>query len=251
MRGAASLNSKPSEHQSQSGFCARPVNFTVPFHDIAQLTARALRRKLGLEELQQIHHQLAASLGEASTLLEPDQAEKMGSSDAQTEQHYQNSIKDSYESEQGVKPAHASDTESKDDAGYAENPPAGRSVTRETPPPSPKAPAPSGPSLSLRLILSSCGEIHGYADGPVRHWPDLLRAADTVRPMMGISSAVQEEAKRATGAAEASVVISAMLERFGEIRCPSAYLRHLSAKATSGHFSSGPMVMALARQEAA
>lgn len=78
-----------------------------------------------------------------------------------------------------------------------------------------------------------------------------MRAADTVRPMMGISAAVWEEAKTAMGAAEAATVVAAMLERFADIRSPSGYLRHLSAKAASGGFTSTPMVMALTRQAAA
>ena len=146
--------------------------------------------------------------------------------------------------------AHAPQTGSQDETGYAENLPAERPAHRDTPPQPPEAPAPSGPSLPLRLILSACGEIHGYADGAIRHWNDLLRAADTVRPMMGISATVWEDAKATMGAAEAATVVAAMLERFSDIRSPSGYLRHLSAKAVSENFSSAPMVMALARKAA-
>ncbi|WP_302658751.1 plasmid replication protein RepC [Leisingera sp. NJS201] len=221
------------------------------YQDLAQLTARSLRRKLDLGELERIQDQLGTALSDLQTHLEPVFAQKLSTSDAQIEHHYQNSKKDSFESEQAVKPAHAANTESKDGPGYAEKASAERPAHRETPPQPAEAPAPCGPSLPLRLILAACGEIQGYADGAIRHWADLLRAADTVRPMMGVSSAVWEEAKTAMGAAEASVVIAAMLERFGDIRSPGGYLRHLSAKAASGHFTSSPMIIALTRREAA
>ncbi|NSY40879.1 plasmid replication protein RepC [Leisingera sp. ANG59] len=221
------------------------------FQDLAHLTARDLRRKLGLADLADIQTSLSASLEEAKRQLETVFAEEPGTSGARIEHHYQNSKKDSFESEQAVKPAHAPHTESQEDTSYAEKPSEQGTVSHKTRPQPPKAPAPSGPNLPLRLILSACGEIQSYADGPIRHWPDLLRAADTVRPMMGISSAVWEETKTVMGAAEAATVVAAMLERFLDIRSPSGYLRHLSAKAVSGAFTSAPMVMALARKAAA
>ncbi|NVK13197.1 MAG: replication initiation protein [Rhodobacteraceae bacterium] len=221
------------------------------FQDLAHLTARDLRRKLALAELADLQTRLSKALEEAKCQLETLFADEPGTSGAQNEHHYQNSKEDSFESEQPVKAAHAPQTESQEDTGYAEKPSERRSGTHEATHRTSKALASSGPNLPLRLILSACGEIQSYADGPIRHWPDLLRAADTVRPMMGISSAVWEEAKTVMGAAEAATVAAAMLERFADIRSPSGYLRHLSAKAVAGTFTSAPMVMALARKVAA
>ncbi|MEL7045492.1 MAG: replication initiation protein RepC, partial [Pseudomonadota bacterium] len=48
---------------------------------------------------------------------------------------------------------------------------------------------------------------------------------------------------------EASIVVTAMLERVDEIRSPGGYLRVLTAKAQAGTFSPGPMVMALLRRD--
>ena len=78
-----------------------------------------------------------------------------------------------------------------------------------------------------------------------------MKVADTVVPMMGISPSAWEDAKARMGPAEAAVVVAAMLERIKEIRSPGGYLRALTAKAADGRFSSGPMVMALMRREAA
>ncbi|WP_264214103.1 plasmid replication protein RepC [Leisingera thetidis] len=234
------------------GAAERPeISVWDQFQDLAQLTARDLRRKLGLAELAEIKARLAAAILDTKSHLQTLFAEEPGTSGSQNEHHYQSSKKDSFESEQAVKPAHGPNTESKDATGYAEKHSEERPVHREPPSLPPEAPAPGGPSLPLRLILAACGEIQSYADGAIRHWTDLLRAADTVRPMMGISAAVWDEAKTAMGAAEAATVVAAMLERFSDIRSPGGYLRHLSAKAMSENFSSAPMVMALARKAAA
>ncbi|MEW2915068.1 plasmid replication protein RepC [Leisingera sp. JC11] len=252
LRETVSLMRRDLLNLALLGAAERPeIGVWDQFHDLFHLTARALRRKLGLAELEEIQTRLTAALQEAKSHLEAVFAEDPGTSGAQNEHHYQNSKKDSFESEQAVKAAHAGDTESKDDTAYAENHAAERSVTRESSIQSAEAPALTGPNLPLRLILAACGEIRSYADGAIRHWGDLQRAADTVRPMMGISAAVWDEAKRAMGAAEAAVVVAAMLERFADIRSPGGYLRHLSAKAMSENFSSTPMVMALARKAAA
>ena len=107
------------------------------------------------------------------------------------------------------------------------------------------------PNVPLSLVLAACPEVQSYAQGPIRHWHDLVRAAHLLRPMMGISPSAWDEAMRALGPEEASVVLAAMLERFGAISSPGDYLRHLSAKAQAGGFSCGPMVMALLRRERA
>ena len=221
------------------------------FLDLARLTARDLRRKLNVAELEQIIASLQAGISQSKEHLESFNSPDLSSSDTQIEQHYQNSKKDSFESEQAVKPVSAYETGLQDKCSIAEKPEEERPMTRETPAPATSRPAPDGPNISLRLILSACGEIQTYADAPIKQWDDLLRAAGTVRPMMGISATVWEEAKTAMGAAEASAAVAAMLERFADIRSPGAYLRHLSSRASAGQFSCGPMVMALLHQKAA
>jgi replication initiation protein RepC len=99
--------------------------------------------------------------------------------------------------------------------------------------------------------MSICREILSYAGSEIRDWHDFVRLADIVGPMMGISPDVWDTARRDMGPEEAAVVVAAMLERFGEIRSPGAYLRTLSRRAADGAFSSAPMVMALSRREAA
>ncbi|MGR3248290.1 MAG: plasmid replication protein RepC [Paracoccus sp. (in: a-proteobacteria)] len=106
------------------------------------------------------------------------------------------------------------------------------------------------PRIPLGLVLSVCPEIQAFANEKLRHWHHLVRAAEVVRPMMGISGAAWDEAKAAMGPEQAAVVLAAMLERFAEIRSPGGYLRNLTAKSDAGAFSCGPMVMALMRRAA-
>jgi replication initiation protein RepC len=52
------------------------------------------------------------------------------------------------------------------------------------------------------------------------------------------------------GPEEASVVLVAMLERFGEIRSPGGYLPALIAKAENGKFSCSQIMVASLNREA-
>ena len=170
----------------------------------------------------------------------------MSTNDAHNEHHYQNSKEDSYESEPCLEKAKGGDGDIDTELsvtcdGYStENRPSEINITDDR-----------LPNIPLGLVLASCNEFHTYAPNKVRHWHDLVRVADVVRPMMGISTSAWDDAKRHMGPEEAAVVVVAMLDRFSEIRSPGGYLRSLSAKAELGEFSCGPMIMALMRKEAA
>ncbi|MEY8799354.1 plasmid replication protein RepC [Leisingera sp. XS_AS12] len=224
------------------------------YDDLAQLTARTLRRKLTLEQLRQLEIQLGEALEQLKSLLCPPRsttetsvdAADLNTNDAENEQHYQNSKKDSFESE----PQPLEDIEANQQTKIAETTDRPKALMASIDRPS-NAQKNHGPKLPLRLVATTCTELATYAETPLTSWPDLMRTAETIRPMMGISPPVWEQAKRSMGATEAAVVLAAMLQRFSEIRSPNGYLRHLSAKAVEGQFTSAPMVMALARNEAA
>lgn len=63
--------------------------------------------------------------------------------------------------------------------------------------------------------------------------------------MMGITPSAWEEAMHVMGPEVAAITVAAMLQRFDRITNPGGYLRAFSAKAATGGFSPGPMVMAL------
>ncbi|WP_325063916.1 replication initiation protein RepC [Chachezhania sediminis] len=97
----------------------------------------------------------------------------------------------------------------------------------------------------------SCRAVLDYHDGPIRHWHQLFDAAAVVGPAMGITRSAWKEAQNAMGPEQAAVVVAAMLERFAEIRNPGGFLSALSAKATAGAFSCGPVILALRNREVA
>ncbi|TNE63184.1 MAG: replication initiation protein [Rhodobacteraceae bacterium] len=251
LREAVSLMRRDLASLSVYGEEVRPdLSIWTQFSDLAALTARTLRRKLNMADLEQIEADLNAALDRARNILEPSVSENMSTNESQNEQHYQNSNKDSYDSElrqelaKGagvVSPALPDQLEESEGHEVSE-------TEADLAPPEPDIPM---PNLPLGLVLRGCREIQSYSDGVIRHWHQFVRAAEMVRPMMGISPSAWDEAKRYMGPVEASVVLAAMLERVSDIRSPGGYLRSLSAKAADGGFSSGPMVMALMRKEAA
>ena len=79
-----------------------------------------------------------------------------------------------------------------------------------------------------------------------------MKAAETVRSMLGVSPDAWAEARAEMGDINAAITIAAMLERAEVIRSPGGYLRRLTERANSGTFSVKPMLNALisARQKA-
>jgi replication initiation protein RepC len=184
---------------------------------------------------------LSEALNAIRDLLEPVQSQDMSTNEVTNEQHYQNSNKDSYDFEPRLEKAQGE--------GSVSDPATALVAEGRTDEPIPVDN--NLPRIPLGLVLAACSEYRTYAERPVRHWHDLVRVADVIRPMMGVSPSAWDEAKKYMGPEEASVVILAMLERFGDIRSPGGYLRSLSAKAALGEFSCGPMIMALMKKDAA
>ncbi|MCO4847151.1 MAG: replication initiation protein RepC, partial [Yoonia sp.] len=200
------------------------------FLDLAASTARALRRTLATAELTALESRLGAALDQARDIFEGNLTVNPGTNDVHIEQHHQNSNKEAYDLEPCLEKAMAEP----DDPDRTVNP-----DERKL------------PNIPIGMVLSVCTEIHTYVPDGIRHWHQLVRAAETVRPMMGISVSAWNDAIVAMGAEEAAVVVIAMLERFNDIQSPGGYLRHLTRKAEDGAFSCGPMIMALMRREAA
>ena len=227
------------------GEAARPELPLWPtLADLLRETARALRRKLGLDDMQALVAGLRTALAQASQGIapppsEPPSAAEPSTRHARNEQHHQNSKKDQFESEPGrvVPPGTASEPATGQD---------GNDDSKRSGSPERKA-----PNVPIGLVLESCPQIQSFVEGEMRHWSDLIRAADTLSPMMGIPVPVWHQAKSAMGGAEAAAVVAAMLERFDTLASPAGYLRHLTAKAARGAFSCRPMVMALARKRTA
>lgn len=245
LREAVSLMRRDLAALAAFGADIRPdLDLWDAFTDLAALTARDLRRKLDMGELSSIETRLRSALDEARDQIDGKNTEKMSTCESISEHHYQNSNKDSYDFEPSFEKAKA-------EAGATSPTPSvtdeiDEGETSQTIPPDDHL-----PNVPLGFVLAVCQEFRAYTSERVRHWHELVKAADSVRPMMGISPSAWEEAKREMGPEEAAVVVVAMLERFEDIKSPGGYLRSLSAKAALGQFSCGPMLMALSRRDAA
>ena len=202
--------------------------------DLAALTTRALRRRtLAAEDLARIEADLDAALAEIKGLI-GDSAEDLSINDANIEHHLQNSNTNLSESESRLEQREAEAVGEDPNVPIAEGGEKGR----------------GRPNLPLRVILDACGELQAMTPDPIRTWDDLIRAADTLRPMMGVSLSAWDAAKGVMGPETAATVLAGMLERFQEIRSPGGYLRSLTAQSGNGTFSPGPMIMALTRRAA-
>jgi replication initiation protein RepC len=207
--------------------------------DTAALTARALRRKLPIEDLAAYRADLEALLDEARNIIDGPETEEMNTNDARSERHHHSSNKESIDLEPALDKSRAS-------AGVPD-------INTDEP----VADVDEGdtrllPKIPLHLVIAACPSLKTFYQGEIRHWHQLFGATCHVRPAMGISASAWEEAQRFMGPEQASIVVAAMLERFEDIRSPGGYLRALTAKAAAGEFSCGPMVMALiGRQSAA
>lgn len=200
-------------------------------HDKAVLTARALRRKLSLEDLAAYRGELAVLLDEARDVIDGHETEEMNTSDVHIGQHHHNTNKESKDFEPTFEQGG-----DKDSPGEDTGKPVADVEELDTRP---------VPKIPLHLVMTSCPSLKDYYDGDIRHWHQLFDAACHVRPAMGITASAWEEAQRFMGPEQASIVVAAILERFADIKSPGGYLRALTAKAAAGEFSCGPMVMAL------
>lgn len=200
--------------------------------DTAAITARALRRKLSIEDLAAYRADLEALLDQARNIIDGPETEEMNTNDARSERHHHNSNKESIDLEPALEKSGAA----ADVLDVNTDEPVADVDERDTR---------LLPKIPLHLVIAACPSLKTFYQGEIRHWHQLFDAACHVRPAMGISASAWEEAQRFMGPEQASIVVAAMLERFADIRSPGGYLRALTTKAAAGEFSCGPMVMAL------
>src|SRR5690554_3842986 len=94
--------------------------------DTAALTARALRRKLSLEDLSTYRNEIETLLDQARNVIDGPETEEMNTNDARFERHHHNSNKESIDLEPAIEKgraaALASEPESDDPAADVEDP---------------------------------------------------------------------------------------------------------------------------------
>jgi len=100
--------------------------------------------------------------------------------------------------------------------------------------------------LSLGIVLNACPDIRDVApQREIRHWRDLLSAAETVQRMLGVSPSAWAEACETMGQQQAAITMAAIYQRADRIGSHGGYLRRLTDRARQGKFSIWPMITAL------
>jgi len=99
--------------------------------------------------------------------------------------------------------------------------------------------------VPVRLLAETCPDFVDYARHGLRTARDVTDTAAIVRPLLGVSPSAWDDACAAMGPGPASVTLALLLQRGSAIRNPGGYLRTLARRASAGHFSVWPMMMAL------
>ncbi|MGL4635503.1 MAG: replication initiation protein RepC [Beijerinckiaceae bacterium] len=168
-----------------------------------------LRQLKGLAAIEQIHADLATLLADITNTLNSNiNAQNINGNDAQNKRHISNSKTNDF---QNLEPS--SDGDGADDRVLSEN----------AEPPLEQKAANIQTDLPLALVIEACPDVteYNYGGGKVTTWSGFQRAAEAVRPMIGISPDAWHEACRV-----------------------------LTDKARAGEFTPGPMLMALIGQRA-
>lgn len=187
----------------------RDVLFNTPPHqttDVQTEAQRALRRVLDADQLQQILSQLEEvapidipQLTNISSL----PTTHLSVSDGQNDRHIQSSYKDNLESE--------------------------RAESQTTP--IPANPKKNAPMYQADITVDECIELattaKAMAPKQPQCWEDLIDLSTSLAPAIGLQSAVIHEAEKHLGRHGCALAILGLVEAFGRIRNPEAYLTAL------------------------
>lgn len=187
----------------------RDVLFNTPSHqttDVQNEAQRALRRVLDSEQLRQILSQLEEAapidrpqLTDISSLPTTHQSV----SDGQNDRHIQSSYKENLESEKAEsqtmrKPAHHKKTPTMDEA-----------------------------DITIDECIELATTAKAMAPKQPQCWEDLIDLSASLAPAIGLQRAVVHETEKHLGRHGCALAILGLVEAFGRIRNPEAYLTAL------------------------
>jgi replication initiation protein RepC len=210
--------------------------------------SRRMARQASLDLLETRRDDLIRLRAQVETAyLDGLDEQEMSANDVDSERHYQNSKTEPHfetSSEKELKRGgdqsdrYGRPTGTGDDAGGE-----GLEIGR--------APETKGEPVPLSYLLGVCPTLATYAKDGIAGWREVLKTADLVRSMLGISPDAWQRARTAMGEINAAITVAAILERAEMIRSPGGYLRALTERAELGQFSPKPMLAALEKSEGA
>jgi replication initiation protein RepC len=216
----------------------------------AALSGRYVRN-LSRADLQALAADLTALATETRKLLENfAKVKNISANESQSERHIQNQTTNISDLEPSLREGRAEPSwpigdEAEADGAQTSEPEKQVTEPRVRPTPTPR-------TYPLGMVLQACPDIVDYAKGgEISSWRDLATTAATVRSALGVSPDAWAQALEAMGEHDAAIVMAAILQRGEEIKSAGGYLRVLTAKARTGEFSLGPVLMALLRGKAA
>lgn len=194
-----------------------------------QTIIATLPRTAPRQLFEDICEQLAELHAEICDVLESfTKTQNTNANESHSERHIQNSNPESiFESEHGFR-------EKNEASGNAAETDNVRSLPKR--------------DLPLSIVLDACPNLLEIVQsGEIRHWRDLLAAAELGRTMLGISRSAWQDAQGVMGEVQAAIALAAIYQRSDQINSAGGYLRSLTDKAREGKFSTWPMIMALLR----
>lgn len=194
----------------------------IEARDLADEAKHRYRRKLDSSELRELKTALSAAVDCCHRRVLELTTERLSASGDQNERHIQDS-----------------DLEYLDSKAASEPPPI---AARQTTPLLRGKSAIPSPQLSLWAVMAMCKTVEDLAGRTFQTWEDFVHGLDQLARPTGIDAGVWAYARQSMGPRDAAIALAVIIERFGEIRSPNAYLRCLAQKAADRSFSASHML---------
>lgn len=188
--------------------------------DLATQAQRALRRKLSAEQVQDLIDTLHRHLPDPAPA-----AAVLSASDSQNDRQIQSSDKDHKDS----------DCAEKRDA-----------LTRPAP-----TPARAAKDLTVAECMDLARNAADFAPRPPRDWEDVVDLSTALAPAIGLDPQGVATARREMGPHGCALAILGLVEAFGRIRNPQAYLQALAIRARTEGIDAVRMFKSLVRPRSA
>lgn len=191
-----------------------------PNDDMANNIFRILRRKLSLQDCEQILTELPITQveAEASNDHSPNLTTAMTASDGQNVRHLHKSSKEHIDKEKTAqkREAHIADTDV---------------------------------SITIQELLSACPEAAEFSMRKIETVNDVVAHARTLAPMIGITSQNYEAAHERLGPLRTAATVWAIMQFHDRIRAVGAYFRSITTGSKSTEFSPERLIRRLAKTQ--